>query len=67
MTQELREQLLKRLKSFLWRLASYIVVSGLALLVESLQLYNLDPAVIAIIALICGEITKFVNTYGKDK
>lgn len=67
MTQELKEQLAKRLKSFLWRLGSYIVVSGIALIVDNLGLFNLDPAVIAVIALIGGEITKYINTYTYGK
>ena len=58
---ETKQQLIKRSKSFLWRLGAYVVVSGLALLVDGLSLFNIDPATITVIALICGEITKYVN------
>ena len=61
MTEEVKEQLIKRVKSFAWRLGSYIVVSGLALLVDSLGILNLDPAVVTVVALVCGEITKYLN------
>lgn len=67
MEQELQAQLIKRAKSFAWRLGAYIVVSGLAFIVDSLGLFNLDPVVVSVIALVCGEFTKFVNTYTINK
>ena len=61
MSTYLKEQLLKRLYSFLWRVGCYAVVTSLSILVNSLTLFNLSPEMIAVIALICGEITKFIN------
>lgn len=67
MTPELKEQLIKRVKSFVWRVGAFVVVSGIALIVDSLGLFNLDPTLVGIISLIAGEITKFVNTYQSTK
>lgn len=53
----------KRLLSFAWRLGAYIIVAALAWIAspEHLAILELDPGVIAVIALILGEVTKFVN------
>jgi len=67
MTQELKEQLIKRLKSFAWRVGCYITVAGIALIVDNLTLFNISPELTTVIALIAGEITKFVNTYSESK
>jgi hypothetical protein len=67
MDTELKEALKKRLFSFFWRLGSYVVVSLLALLVDSLGLFNLSPQVVALIALICGELTKLINNSLQNK
>lgn len=62
MTEEVKEQLIKRLKSFAWRLGSYVVVSALAVVVDMLGVMQVDPVVVTIVTLVCGEITKYVNT-----
>jgi len=62
MTPELREQIIKRFKSFAWRMGSYVVVAGLAAIPDFLGLFSIDPSIIAVVALICGELTKFVNS-----
>ena len=63
MTQEVKIQLLKRLKSFAWRLGAYVVVAGLSALVDMLGILEVEPAIITVVALIAGEFTKFVNTF----
>ena len=63
MTSELKEQLIKRLKSFAWRLGAYTTVSGLAVIIDLLGLFQVDPIVITIVSLVAGEITKYINTY----
>jgi len=62
MTKDVKEQLIKRLKSFAWRLGAYAAVSVLALLVDSLGVLKVDPAIVTIVSLVCGEITKWLNT-----
>lgn len=63
MTPELQIQILKRVKSFLWRLGAYAVVSGCALLVDVVGLMNFDPVLVTIVSLVAGEVTKYVNTF----
>jgi len=63
MTQEVKIQLLKRLKSFAWRLGAYVVVAGLSALVDMLGILEVEPVIITVVALIAGEFTKFVNTF----
>lgn len=63
MTPELKEQLKKRFKSFLWRVGSYAAVALLALLVDVLGILQIPAPIVAVVALACGEITKFLNTY----
>ena len=61
---ETKQQLIKRFKSFLWRLGSYTVISGLALLADNIGLFGWNTALVAIVSYACGEITKYVNTFG---
>lgn len=62
MTSELKLVLLKRVKSFLWRLGGLIVVALLAFIGEQLELFNLPLAWIALITLFINELTKFINS-----
>lgn len=57
-----KEQYIKRLKSFAWRLGAYIVVAALAWIAKNLGDLGLPASITAILALILGEITKFLNT-----
>lgn len=63
MDQATKEQLIKRAKSLLWRIGSYVVVAALAAVVDMLGIMKVDPSIVAIVSLVCGEITKYVNTY----
>lgn len=67
MTKELKQQLLKRIYSFLWRAGAYIAVAGLSAIVDILGLYKVDPTIIALVALVVGEITKYINTFALEK
>lgn len=51
-----------RLKSFAWRLGAYIGVSALAWISNNLGLLELPGFLTVTIALIIGEITKYLNT-----
>ena len=53
---------IKRLKSLAWRLSSYLVVSLVAFAGQNLDLLNLSPQLVTIIALVLGEVTKYLNT-----
>jgi hypothetical protein len=52
----------KRIKSFAWRFGAYLVIAGLAFIGKESQTFNLPPLVIALIAYVIGEITKYINT-----
>jgi len=54
-------ELKNRILSFVWRFGAYIVVAALGFLLESISALNLVPEVYAVIALIVGELTKFLN------
>lgn len=51
-----------RLKSFAWRLGAYLVVAGLTWIADNLGLLELPPYIATIIALVLGEVTKYLNT-----
>ena len=61
MSEELKKVLISRLKSFAWRLGAYIVVAFLAWVVDTLTALGISPSTVAVIALVVGEITKFIN------
>lgn len=67
MSKEIKEQLIKRLKSFAWRAGAWIVVAGLAAIPDMLGIMKIDANIIALIALITGEATKYINTFVMDK
>lgn len=53
---------INRLKSFTWRLGAYLVVAGLAWASDNAGMLELSPAVTTVIALVLGEVTKYLNT-----
>ena len=61
MNDTTKQILISRLKSFAWRLGGYIVVALLAFLLDTLKVLEVSPTIIAVVALIVGEITKFIN------
>ncbi len=62
MNQENQNILKTRIKSFAWRLSVYIGVAVVGFLGQNSGLFISDPTIVAVIALVCGEITKFLNT-----
>lgn len=56
-----QDQLKARLLSFIWRLGAYLVVAALAFIQQNLTDFEVSPTVIALLGLVCGEITKYLN------
>lgn len=54
-------QVLKRLKSFLWRLGMATVAFVASWTLANLELLELSPVVTMILALVLGEISKYLN------
>lgn len=67
MSQELKEQIIKRLKSLAWRAGAFVTVAGLAALIDILGIMRVDPVIITIVSLVAGEVTKYCNTYTVEK
>ena len=61
MSADTKEILIKRFKSFLWRLLGMIISAFLAWVLDTLQVLNFSPEIVAIVGLIIGEITKYLN------
>jgi len=59
----MKEELLKRGKSFAWRFGGMALVALLAFISSNLDLLKLSPEVVGLIGLIVGEITKSINSY----
>lgn len=62
MTLAQKQVLESRIKSFLWRLGSFLVIAGLNWISKDITNSGLDPAWVTIIGLAAGELTKFLNT-----
>lgn len=60
-------ELKKRLLSFAWRLGGMVIATVLAFLGDNLDLINASPAVIGIVGLVIGELTKLANNYFSGK
>jgi hypothetical protein len=56
-------QLIKRLKSLAWRLSIATATFMVAFLLENLQVLELPPMVTMLIALVLGEVSKYLNRY----
>lgn len=63
MTAENKKILVNRTKSFLWRLGGMLAVYALDFLAQQLNLFSLDPAVVVVVGLVVGEITKAIRQY----
>ena len=61
MSELTKQVIITRLKSFAWRLGGYIVVALLAFLLDTLKVLEVGPTIITVVALVVGEITKFIN------
>lgn len=56
----------KRLYSFLWRFAIYLVVVAGNYMVENISDLGLSEGYVVLVTLVIGEITKYLNT-GRQK
>ena len=61
MTEEIKEIIIKRFKSLIWRIGGYAFAGCLAFILDALKILELSPQIIAIIGLVFGEITKYLN------
>ena len=61
MSEELKEQILKRLKSLLWRTGCFLAVGLISLVSDNLLSINVPPVVQAVAGLLLGELMKAVN------
>ncbi len=61
MRPENKEILITRTKSFFWRLGAYVVVAILNFIAENIGLFELPPLIVMLVALVCGEVTKYLN------
>jgi len=55
------KELLKRIKSLLWRAGGIGLIAGLNAFMEGLGATGMSVTLIGILGLIVGEITKFIN------
>lgn len=62
-----KEQLIKRLKSFIWRAGAVAVVAVINYVIEHLGATGLSAEWIGVIGLALGEITKLINNYVSGK
>jgi len=58
----MNEALKNRLLSFLWRLSAFLAVAALAFLTDNITDLTTSPFAIAIIGLMAGELTKWLNS-----
>lgn len=56
-----RQILVKRLKSFLWRSVMLLLAVALDFVMQNLGLFDLSPAVVVIVGLVLGEVSKELN------
>lgn len=56
-----QEQLLKRLQSFFWRLGAAVLAFSVGWALENLEILELSPMTTMVVALILGEVSKYLN------
>jgi len=59
----MKEVIIKRVKSFLWRLLGMVIATVLAFIASNLDMFNMSPGMIGVVGLVIGELTKFANNY----
>jgi len=57
----MNKQLVKRLKSLLWRAGAVGLIAGLSAIAEGLGAVGLPIWTVGVLGLVLGEITKFLN------
>lgn len=58
---ENKAELIKRLKSFMWRFATMAVAITVSFLADNLNLFHVSGETAVVLGLILGEITKYMN------
>jgi hypothetical protein len=61
-----KNELTSRLKSLAWRLGMMILAVVVGFLIDNLGALNLSPAIVGILGLILGEISKQINNNVKE-
>jgi hypothetical protein len=61
-----KDELTSRLKSLAWRLGMMILAVVVGFLIDNLGALNLSPAIVGILGLILGEISKQINNNVKE-
>ena len=59
------EQLIKRLKSFLWRTGMMGVAAALAFALDNINMLELSPLGTTLLGLFLGEVSKYVRENSK--
>lgn len=52
----------KRATAFAWELGNMVLVATLAFAANNLELLNISPAVVAVLALVLNQVTKQLNS-----
>lgn len=55
------EEVRKRLKSFAWRLGMMLLAVTLDFTVQNIGIFDLPPAMVTVVGLVLGEVSKFLN------
>ena len=58
----MESQLMKRVKSFGWRLGMAIVAFSVEWMMANLGILDLSPMITGVLALALGEVSKYLNT-----
>lgn len=66
-TEENKIKLIKRTKSFLWRMLMLGAVAGINFVGANLELFDLPIEVVGILGLVLGEISKQINNQLSSK
>ena len=62
MSQESKDILIKRFKSFLWRSGNVFAIGLLAFVSDNFSLVGTSPWLITLVGLVTAEVTKWLNT-----
>lgn len=58
----MNEQIIKRIKSFTWRLGMATVAFSVEWILANIGLLDLSPLITGVVALALGEVSKYLNT-----
>ena len=62
MNPENKSVFVKRSKSFAWRLGMMIIAAVVGFTLDNLGLLELSPAVVTVLGLVLGEVSKYLAT-----